>query len=176
MHVMMRPAAKCLSILCSRVTKSKLILKRIFVNEVNASGGLCSDWPVLKYRCPLFDAGAAMQIGPDLQPGSAAEARAIDLQILHDPLHVIAGLGERDQFDPVDRIDLGIARIAVALDPFLDAAAAGVVGRERHDVGAAIILDQPAELRSAKGGVVDRIDLQPAEVKAGAVFLAYVFA
>jgi len=60
-----------------------------------------------------------MQIGLDLQPRPAAKSRAIDLQILHDPLHVIAGLGERDQFDPVDRIDLGIARIAVTLDPFL---------------------------------------------------------
>ena len=67
----------------------------------------------------LFDAGAAVQVGLDLQPRAAAEARAIDLQILHDPLHVVARLGERDAFDPVDRVDLGIARIAVTLDPFL---------------------------------------------------------
>jgi hypothetical protein len=44
---------------------------------------------------------------------------------LHDPLHVIAGLGKRDQLDPVDRVDLEIARIAIALDSFFDAAAAG---------------------------------------------------
>ncbi len=42
----------------------------------------------------LLDA-AAVQVGLDLQPGSAAEARAIDLQILDDPLHVVPGLGER---------------------------------------------------------------------------------
>src|ERR1700736_2912850 len=70
----------------------------------------------------LFDAGAAMQVGLDPQACAAAESRAIDLQVLHDPLHVIAGLGERDQLDPVNRVDLGIARIAVTLDPFFDAA------------------------------------------------------
>ena len=63
-------------------------------------------------------AGAAAQIGLDLQPRAAAEAGAVDLKVLHDPLHVVARLGERDQLDPVDRVDLGIARIAVALDPF----------------------------------------------------------
>jgi hypothetical protein len=36
-------------------------------------------------------------------------------------------------FDPVDRVDFGIARIAVAIDPFFDAAAAGIVGRKGHD-------------------------------------------
>src|SRR3979411_3139200 len=97
----------------------------------------------------LFHAGAAVQIGLDLQPRSAAESCPIDLQILHDPLHVVAGFGERDQLDAVDPEQLGIARIAVTLDPFFDAAAAGVVGRERHNVGAAIILDQPAQLRAA---------------------------
>ena len=71
----------------------------------------------------LFHAGAAVQVGLDLQPRSAAESRAIDLQILHDPLHVIAGLGERDQLDPVDRVGLGIARIAITLDPSFDATA-----------------------------------------------------
>ena len=66
-----------------------------------------------------------MQIGLDLQPCTAAEPRPVDLQILHDPLHVVAGLGERDQLDPVDRVDLGIARVAITLDPFFDAASAG---------------------------------------------------
>jgi hypothetical protein len=83
-----------------------------------------------------------MQVGFDLEPGPAAEPRAIDLQVLHDPLHVVPRLGERDQLDPVDRVDLGIARIAVALDPFLDAAAAGIVAGKGQDVGAAIVLEQ----------------------------------
>ena len=87
----------------------------------------------------LFDAGTAVQVGLDLQPRPAAKSRAIDLQILHDPLHVIAGFGKRDQFDPVDRIDLGIARIAVTLDPFFDAAATGIVAGKGQDVGAANI-------------------------------------
>src|SRR3982751_3801761 len=59
----------------------------------------CTDQPIERSRVSLFDAGAAMQVGLDLQPGPAAKSRAINLQILHDPLHVIAGLGERNLFD-----------------------------------------------------------------------------
>ena len=82
---------------------------------------------------------AAAQVGLDQQLAAAAEARAIDLQVLHDPLDVIARLGDRDALDPVDRIDLGIARIAVGGDPLLHAAAAGIVAGEGQDVGAAVI-------------------------------------
>src|SRR6266496_958806 len=116
----------------------------------------------------LFDAGAAMQVGFDLESGPAAEPRAIDLQVFHDPLHVVPRLGEGDLFDPVDRVDLGIARIAVTLDPFFDTAATGIVAGKRQDVGAAVVLEQPAELGSAKHGVVDRIGFHPVEVEAHA--------
>ena len=43
-------------------------------------------------RPALFDA-AAVQVGFDLKPCPAAEPRAIDLQVLHDPLHVVPRLG-----------------------------------------------------------------------------------
>ncbi len=86
-----------------------------------------------------------MQIGLDLKPVSTAEPRAINLQILHDPLYVVTSLGERNLFDPVDRVDPGVARIAVALDPFLDAAAAGIVAGKGQDVGAAVVLEQRKE-------------------------------
>src|ERR1700722_3034710 len=69
----------------------------------------------------LFEA-AAVQVGLDLEPRPAAETCAIDLQIFHDPLHVIASLGEWNLLDPVDCVDPGIARITVAIDPFFDAA------------------------------------------------------
>src|SRR6185437_13865608 len=128
-----------------------------------------------RYVAALLDR-AAMQVGFDLKPVSAAEAGAIDLQILHDALHVIAGLGEWDLFDPVDRIDLGIAWIAVTLDPFPDAAAAGILGREGHDVGAAIVLEQATEFGRPQRRVVDRIVLHPAEIEVRAVFLADIAA
>ena len=43
---------------------------------------------------------------------AALEAHAIDRQILHHALNVVARLRERDALDPVDRIDRGIARVA----------------------------------------------------------------
>ena len=85
---------------------------------------------------------AAPEVGLDQQLAAAAEAGAVDLQVLHDPLHVIARLGDRDALDPVDRIDLRIARIAIGRDPLPHAAAAGVVAGEGQDVGAAIAVDQ----------------------------------
>ena len=42
------------------------------------------------------------------------DPRAIELQVLHHLLHVVARLVEGDAFDPVDRIDCAAARIAVA--------------------------------------------------------------
>src|SRR6266446_7501571 len=69
-----------------------------------------------------LDRRGAVQVRLD-RGGAGAEARAVDLQILHDPLDVVARLGERDALDPVDGIDLGIARIAVLCHPLLDSAA-----------------------------------------------------
>ena len=44
---------------------------------------------------------------------TAAEPHAIGSQVLHYALKVVARLGKRNPFDPVDRVDLGVARIAV---------------------------------------------------------------
>jgi hypothetical protein len=56
-------------------------------------------------------------------------------------------LGEGDALDPVDRIDLRVARVAELLDPFGDASAAGVVGGEGIKAGAVIAADQIAQMR-----------------------------
>ena len=101
-------------------------------------------------RSPLLDR-AAMQVGLDLQMHATTEAGSGDRQVLHHPLHIVAGFGEGDQLDPVDCVHLGIARIAIALDPLFEAAAAGIIGGERHDVGAAVILEEAAEL----GGLLE---------------------
>src|ERR1700681_956588 len=82
--------------------------------------------------------GSAAQARLAQEALAAAEPRPIDLHVFDDALDVIAGLRKRDALDPVDRIDLGIARVAVTLDPFPDPAAAGVVAGECHDVGAVI--------------------------------------
>ena len=58
-----------------------------------------------------------MQVGLHSR-GAGAEARAVDLQVLHDTLRIVARLSEWDAFDPIDRIDFGIARIAVLGYPF----------------------------------------------------------
>ena len=98
----------------------------------------------------------AMQVGLDRR-GAGAEARAVDLQVLHDALDVVARLGERDALDPIDRVDLGIARIAVLRHPLLDPAAARIVAGKGQDVGAAVVLEQGGDLGGAHLRVVDRV-------------------
>src|SRR5207253_6281506 len=94
----------------------------------------------------LIGERAATDIRLDQELRAAAEADAINLQVLEDALDVITRLRERNAFDPVDRIDAGVARIAVALHPFLHPAGPRVVAGERHDIGPAIALDHVAEL------------------------------
>ena len=84
---------------------------------------------------------SAAQIGLNQEGCAAAEPRTIDLNALDDALDVIAGLGKRDAFDPVDWIDLGIAGIAITLNPFLDPAAAGIVAGECQHIGAVVAAD-----------------------------------
>jgi hypothetical protein len=63
------------------------------------------------------------------------------LEILHDTLHVVARFGERDALDPIDGINLGIARIAMLRYQFRDSATPRIVPGERHDVGATILFE-----------------------------------
>src|SRR5262249_48602894 len=100
---------------------------------------------------------APVQVGLDRDPRAAAEPHAIDLHVLHHALDVVACLRERNALDPVDGIDLGVARVAVFADPFAHAAAAGVVAGKAHDVGAAVILDEIAELGRAELHVVRHV-------------------
>src|SRR5262245_63863212 len=81
----------------------------------------------------LVGGAAAAHVSLDGESVVAVEAHPVDRHVLHHPLHVVAGLRERDELDPVDRVDLRVARIAIALQPFLDAAAAGVVAGERSE-------------------------------------------
>ena len=71
--------------------------------------------------------------------------RPINPQILAHPLHVIASLIERDALDPLDRVGSAGARVAIGLDPLLDAAWAGVVGGEGEDWRAAFIAQELAK-------------------------------
>ena len=102
------------------------------------------------HRRESIAGGAAAQVRLDQQLCSAAEAHAIDLEIFQHALDVVARLGKWDALDPVDRVDLGIARIAISGDPFLHAAAPGIVAGEGHDVRAAIVGVEVAELRRAQ--------------------------
>ena len=87
--------------------------------------------------------------------GSGAEARA---RPEGSPLHAGRSCGSRRTgcVRPIDCVDFGIARIAVLCHPLLDATAAGIVAGERHDVGAAVLLEQSGHLGCTHLGVVDR--------------------
>ena len=66
-------------------------------------------------------------------------------------------------------VDLGIARIAMLGDPLLHPAAAGIVAGEGENVGAAVFLDELAELGRAQLHVVALVAQQPLLVIRGAV-------
>ena len=67
----------------------------------------------------------AMQVGFNRR-GDVAEALAVDLQVLHNALDVVARFGERNALNPINSINLGIARIAVLGHPLLDPPAARI--------------------------------------------------
>ena len=93
------------------------------------------------------------------------EAGAVDADVLADALDVIARLVERDALDPIDRIGLAGARVAIGGDPLRDAAGAGVVGGERERHRAALVGDHLAEERRAELGVVGRVGDEPRGVE-----------
>src|ERR1700722_7101799 len=97
---------------------------------------------------------AAAQISLDQKARAVVEARAINLDVFKDALHVIARFRQRNALDPVHRINLFVARIAVLVDPLFGPARPGVVGNKRENVGAAPAGDVVAEFRAAKLGVV----------------------
>src|SRR5712671_5860894 len=107
--------------------------------EQDAAGTLCavahapatklcppygSTWPGHALVCGR----AAPQVGLDHQARSVPELGAVDLHVLDHALDVVARFREGDALDPIDRIDIGIARIAVSLDPLLHPAASRIVG------------------------------------------------
>ena len=77
---------------------------------------------------------AAPDVGFDEELAAAAEAHTVDLQIFHDPSDVITRLGNWNSLNPVDGIDVRIARVAIGRDPLFHPAAAGVVAGEGQDV------------------------------------------
>src|SRR5580704_807591 len=97
-----------------------------------------------------------MQVGFKRR-GALAITRAVDLQILHDPLDVVARLGKGNALDPIDRVDLGIARITVLCDPLLNSAAARIITRKGQNEGAAIVLEQRGDFSGTHLCIVDRI-------------------
>ena len=100
-----------------------------------------------------------LHVGIDQQPVTAAEADPVDLQVFHDALHIVPGFRERNALDPVDWIDVRIARVTEARDPIADAALAGIVTCERQDVRTPIVSDQIAQF----GGNLDKF--LPPEVR-----------
>src|SRR5262245_52521434 len=117
---------------------------------------------------------APTQIRLDQQPRAAPEANAVDLQVFEHALDVVAGLGERDAFDPIDRIDFRITWVAIFGDPFLHAATAGIVAGEGQDMGAAVVGIKVAELGCTQLNVVALVAQQALFVEGGAEFLADV--
>ena len=59
------------------------------------------------------------------------------MDVFENAHDVIARFGEGDALDPVDRIDIGIARIAIFGDPFISPPPPGIIGGKGQYIGAA---------------------------------------
>src|ERR1700727_2242595 len=79
---------------------------------------------------------------------SVLQARTVDLQILQNALDIIAGFARRNFLDPVDGIDIGVARIADLPHPFAYTMRAGIITGQSEDIGSVervdLILDEGA--------------------------------
>src|SRR6202040_8676 len=95
-----------------------------------------------------------MQVGFKRR-GALAKAPAVDLQVLNDALNVVAGLSEGNALNPIDRVDLGIARITVLCHPLINSPAARIITRKGQNEGAAIVLEQCGDFSSAHLRIVD---------------------
>ena len=76
-----------------------------------------------------FDGHHSVQIRLD-SCDTGAQAGCIYLQVFDNALNVIPRLGQWDALHPIDRVNFGIAWVAVLRHPFPDATAAGIVARE----------------------------------------------
>src|SRR5262249_16638035 len=107
------------------------------ISSTNRGSGRNEGWRPGQRAAASVRGSVAAQVAPQVGIGDerrlVAKARAIDLHVLHHPLHVVAGFHERDALDPVDGIDLRVARIAEDRHPVLHAPAPGIVARERQD-------------------------------------------
>ena len=95
--------------------------------------------------------------------GIVIETRAVDLQVFQHALDIVAGLREGDALDPVDRVDIGIARIAVILDPAAGAVGAGIIGGQRENVGAVELVHHLGQMMHAQREIIVQIVGQPVE-------------
>ena len=106
-------------------------------------------------RAGLVGIGSAMQVvGQGDGRRAVIEAGAIDLHRLQHAHHVVARLGKRDALDEIERIGGAAARVATPGHPGVGPSGPGVVGGGGHDVGAAELIDQLAEIGRAQGHVV----------------------
>src|SRR6266481_6116056 len=112
------------------------------------------NWPTRSWRWLGADRGSGSSERRRHRPERAVQAVAIDGDAFHDALDVVAGLAERDHFDPVDHVNLAGARIADGFQPAGHPAGAGIVGGQRQLVGAAEALQHLRQVLAAKLHVV----------------------
>ena len=83
------------------------------------------------------------------------------MNVFDDALHVITRFRKRNALNPINRVHIGITRVAMQLDPASHAAPAGVIAGERHDPGAGIFLQQRAEFGRPHLRIIDGIGDEP---------------
>ena len=116
------------------------------------------------YGCPCRSGAKTSALNIMAQAQGAfliPEPGPVDLKIGHDFLDIVSRFLDMNQFDPVDRVDIGRTRIAVFPDPVARPAGAGIVSGKSQYIGAAEFVLAVAYIGTGQGCVKGRIIRQP---------------
>ena len=99
--------------------------------------------------------GLSVQVGNQIfRDQLSAKSAAIHLQVFHYPLDIVSGFPVRDAFDPVDNIDVFVARIAEFSDPAVYRTPPGIIGSDRQNVGPIEPCQKTAKIGTAQPDIV----------------------
>ena len=105
---------------------------------------------------------------------SVAEAGTIHLNVRKHLSYIVARFGDRYAFDPVDRIDIRIARVAVFANPLARSSRPRIVPSETEHVGTAEVVQPVGDIGRGYHHIILGVREQPRDLAFDLVVVADV--